>query len=112
MLRVREFADTDHGGDLFFGPDVEQVHYGLAACSATCFRDLIHLLPIQPSALREEEDIVVRVCNEHALDVVFLFRAHAGDTLASTSLSFVGVYGDALDIAGMADGDNASPVRH
>ena len=66
----------------------------------------MHLEPVDLAEVREEHDVVVRGRHEEVLDEVVVLERHALDALAATLLRAIGRHGEALDVAGVRDGDD------
>ena len=92
-------AAADHRADLFIGLDLQDVDDVRAAGVAPGLRDLVALLDIDPSAVGEEQDVVVGRGGKDRLGIVLVLGGHGSDAAAAAALGAVFADGQALDIA-------------
>src|SRR3989449_4333894 len=84
----------------------EHVDDRLAAAGAAAGGHFVHLEPVQPAAVREAQQVIVRMRDEQALDEVVLL--HRGGHLAAAAAALGAVVGKRLrlDIAAVREGDH------
>jgi hypothetical protein len=90
VLGLLEVARLDHCAHRFALAEREQVDDRAALRLTRSERQLVHLEPINLSDVREEEDVVVRRCDEQVLDVVLVLQVHPHDADAAATLLAVG----------------------
>ena len=86
--------------DLLALGHVHEVGDRLALAAAADFRHVVDAQPVALAAVREDQDVGVRVGDEEVLDDVLLARRHADQALAAAALLAVLVERGALDVAG------------
>ena len=84
----------------------QQVDDVLARGVAAGLGQLVHLEPVDLADAGEEQQEVVGAGDEEVLDLVLFFEVHAGDADAAALLLAVGGDRQALDVAGLGDGDH------
>ena len=97
LLRAR--GDADHCGDLLAALQLQQVDDRRAARRAPGLRDLVAPDLVDPAAVGEEHEVLMRGHDQQLLGVVLVARAHARHALAAAVLAAVGARGQALDVA-------------
>ena len=109
--------NTERGGHLLAGLEIEDIGDGASLGRAAHFGDLMHALDIAATGLGKEDKVVMRTGGEEMFDevtfiglVLGLARGHADDPLASTALGAIGAHGGAFDEALVGDGDDAAFV--
>ena len=78
---------------------LHEVRDRLALAAAADFRHVVHAQPVALAAVREDQQIRVRVGDEQVLDHVLFARGHADQALAAAPLAAVGVERRPLDVA-------------
>src|SRR5439155_690272 len=78
-----ELLDRHDRGDLLAFLQREHVDDRLAAAGAAAGGHFVHLEPVQPAAVREAQQVIVRMRDEQALDEVVLL--HRGGHLAAAA---------------------------
>src|SRR5690606_35565598 len=89
-LVFREFLDVQHDGDFLAVCQREHVDDGSTARITRTLRNFPDLEPIDPTTVRETQQVVVRIRYEELVDpVVFL---HGGGQLATTPTALRAVF--------------------
>ena len=104
-LVLLELFDGEERGDPLASFHRHQVGDRLTATIRPNVRNMVHLQPVRPAAVREDHDVGMCRGDEEMTDEVLFARAHANAAFAAAAL--VPVVGDRrpLDVAGVADGD-------
>ena len=100
-----EIASGDESGKFFVFLEFHQAGNGFAARGGGGFRQFINFQPVDAAFGSENQNITVRGSDEEMLDEIFFLGARADAAFAAAGLVAIGVGGSALDVAGMADGD-------
>ncbi len=106
VLIILIFLDGNHGGNLLFGLQLQEVYNRGAASRARALGNLIGLHAIYAAHVREEHKVVVRGRHHHLGDIVVLDGLHALDALAAAVLALEVIHVHALDVAKLGEGDN------
>ena len=85
---------------------VHEIRDGLALAAPADFRHVVDAQPVASSAVREDQDVGVRVGDEEVRDDILFARLHADQALAATPLLPVRVERGALDVARVRRGDD------
>src|SRR5688572_11317865 len=101
-----EILYREHVRDLLVLLELQQVRDGPPLARAAALGDVVHASLVHASLVREEHQVVVRVRDEQVLDEVALARFRALDPAPAAALGAVGVGGQPLDVAVVADGDD------
>ena len=102
----REVAAGDYGRGVLALGEREHVHDCRAARLAAANGQLVYLQAVDAAKVGEEHHVVVGRRHKEVLDKVIVLEREALDTLAPTALGAVGGNGQALDVAGVGDGDH------
>src|SRR5262245_19961950 len=100
-----EIARRDESGKLFVFLKFHQAVDGLAPRGGGGFRNFVDFHPVHAALRGEQQDVAVRGRDEEMLDEILLAGLGADAALAAARLVAVGVGGGALDVAGVAHGD-------
>ena len=98
-----EIAHGEHGADALAGLQGDQVADVLALTSGSYIRDLVHLQPVNPAGVGEDQDVGVGRSNEQMLNEILVPRLHAGAAGSTAALHAVGGNRGALEVAGVAN---------
>ena len=110
VLAGGEGADGEQGDHGLAFAQLKQVDDGLAEGGAGRLGDLVGVFLEDAALAGEEEEGVVGFGDEDAVDEVLVLDHRAGDAPAAAFLLAVGGEGDALDVAALAEGDDAGLV--
>src|SRR6185437_9876707 len=100
-----QVAAFQHGAHALARLQSHQVADVLALAGGAYVRHLVHLEPVNPPGVGEDEDVGVSGGDEQVLDEILVAGAHAHAPGAAAALLAIGGDGGALEIAGVADGD-------
>ena len=100
-----EIRGGDKRGEFFVFLEFHEAGDGLAARGCGGFGQFVDFQPVDAALRGEEQDVAVRRGDEEMLDEIFFLGARADAALAAARLVAVGVRRGALDVAGVADGD-------
>ena len=100
---VAELFDRDNSGDLFVFFKLEKVDDSRTASRSACGRDVVAFDAVHTTAIREEEDVMMRRCDKHMFDEIFFFRTHARDTATTAFLTAVGADRHTLDVVAVRE---------
>src|SRR4051794_906541 len=106
VLRVVEIADGEQRANALILLDSQQVDDRLPARVRRNLGDLVHLDPVQASAVSEDEDVRMRAGDEEVLDDVLFLRLHADAAFAAAALRAIQRQRRALDVAAARHGDD------
>src|SRR5688572_12863771 len=105
-LVLAEILYREHVRDLLILLELQQVGDGPTLARAAALGHVVHAAFVHAALVREEHQVVVRVRDEQVLDEVAFARFGALDPAPATALRAVGVGGQTLDVAVVADGDD------
>src|SRR5207237_1605074 len=97
----RSIAHGEHGADALAGLQGDQVADVLALTSGSYIRDLVHLQPVNPAGVGEDQDVGVGRSNEQMLNEILVPRLHAGSAGSTPALHAVGGNSGVLEVAGV-----------
>src|SRR5262245_15100551 len=104
-FRRLQLAHGQQRGDLLVRLHRDEIGNRLPLARRHDIGDLVHLQPVAPPLVGENQDVAVRRCHEEVVDDVFFAGAHADPAAAAASLAPVLGNRGALDVAGSGDGD-------
>ena len=102
----RELLHAQQRGELLALGHVHEIRDRLALAAPADFGHVVHAQPVAPAAVREDQDVGVRVGDEEVRDDILFARLHADQALAAAPLLPVRVERGALDVARVRRGDD------
>ena len=106
-----EFLHRDDCRDLLLRQKLKQVHNRSSTRSSASLRDRISLEAINTSAVREEQNVIVRLRQQQILNVILINRLHSADSLSTTVLTAEIIHTHALNVSELRDCDNSVLIR-
>jgi hypothetical protein len=93
-----EFLHAQQRGHLLALGHVHEVRDGLALAASADLGHVVHAEPVTTAAVREDQEVGVRVGDEEVFHKVLFARRHADQALAAAALAPICVQGGALDV--------------
>ena len=100
-----QIAGRHQRGKFFVFLEFYQAGNRLAARRCRGLRQFVNLQPVHSALRGKQQNVAVRRSDKEVLHEIFFFRLRADAPLAAARLVPVGIRGGALDVAGMAHGD-------
>ena len=110
-LTIGELAHRHDARDLLALLELEHIGDRAPGAGAARLRNLVHFQPVHAAGVGEAQQIRLRGRDEEVLDEIAFFRVAAPDAPPATALGAIGVGGQSLDVALVADRDDDVLLR-